>query len=284
MREKYYTGEVLELDSQPTVSRPALAEGGELKMTSDIDLGDTYNYIDVNEPVIVERMLSEGLTSQQISSTPIHLSSHVQLSTDGRALYGNYSGESGIVTLYPATPVHALHNESRRQMLDYDIDELPLDGVDNFVSARMSTTLWHELRHVRQFYCDGLTQDEYDEQLKPARTKTTLGIIGLAATAGSTLYFSYPYLPGDDILKGVLAAGAGVLVGCIGGNILRRKEHKNYAIKYENHPQEQDARQAGDEAPGDIITAELKPHATVVSRPHGYVSRRDVINTAANLI
>ena len=285
--EKYYAGEVLQIDGVPTVPKPASDRVETLTVTADTDLGRHFSYLDINEPATLARMRGEGLSEQNIADTPIHLSADASIDDNSRVLRGLYNLDTGDLTLYPIASLLLLHSKTAMEMRDqgYGAETVTLlQDADIFESASLSQTLWHELRHAKQRHCEGYSAERNAEKYDRVRLGQKIGKIAVWAGSIGVLIATRELLPGDEALRTLWAVDAGMASWFAGMKALGHHVRKQVAEVYKHDPHEKDAETAGEEAPSTAAIVGLRPHATLVRLPSTTISRSALINTAANLI
>lgn len=277
----------LQIDGEPIISRPQVdGEVTVLPITFDTRLGEVFKELDINEPATLQRLRDEGFSEQQIAAIPIHFSA--ALKTDGRGCTkGHYTFKDTSVTLYPVTQLAEVHHTAQTEMLEHGLGDdfvLPLPGLHVFESVRLSEVLWHEIRHAKQHHLGENTQEVHGRRYKPLQRAANLGNIASAAAAMVAGIATHELISFDEPSATIMSLNA-IGYTWLGSQLaLKRYIGRRMAATYSADPAELDAFEAGKEAPGTAATMVPHDHYTIARLPKGTIPRRELINTAANLL
>lgn len=281
----YHTS--LQIDGEPIISRPQVdGEVTVLPITFDTRLGEVFKELDINEPATLRHLRKEGFSEKEITTIPIHFSAK-QTRNDDIYIRGHYTFSDGSVTLYPLTQLTQVHCTAHAEMLQQGLGDdciVPLTGIDLFESMRLSETLWHEIRHAKQHRLGEYSEELNQQQYEPLRRRVKLGKIASIAAAVAAGIATHNLLPLDEPSASIMGLSA-VGYTLLGSQLaLRRYLKRGMAAVYSAIPAELDAFAAGKEAPARAVSMVPRDHYAVARLPEGTIPRRELINTAANLL
>ncbi len=237
-----------------------------IRTSVDLAVGDTFSEVDIDYPTVIERMRSEGMTEEQIQSAQIIISANQATGDLGASLLGAYNIPDDIITLYPiqrqtlitqnlvalATDVHNLCAEYDLPVPPSDKGDALIDQQSTAVSAETSDTLYHELRHRRNHIVErpkGLYRFKLQVFGRPMAAFTTM--FGTTMAAGEYICNAAHLGPVAILGTYAIAAYASIHVS--------DKAVYSASELYELNPDERSARQAGTEAPSDVVRMQLRP-------------------------
>lgn len=254
-----------------------------IRTSVDIRLGDYYREFDIDYDATIQRLRDEGLTDEQIEQTSLEFSAETPgtVHDDGRTAtvtQGIYRKGTGEITVYPphTAQLHQLDGAlkgmraSTSLMLEGDhttdyrmvareAEEVTLHAHAMRARQEVSDTLYHEMRHRRN---DAV---ESPKGMRAFKAK----LIGRPASAYFLTYYSLNML-GDqlehvahlDIPQQIGISALSLVAAFKAAELARYAPQTAYMMNLD----EISAREAGQEAPADLVSLAYRSHDETTQR------------------
>lgn len=199
-----------------------------------LEHGQGIESIEINIAGITEYLRQGGVSDEEIGKTSITLSDTRQPDRDGETTKGNNNRESHVINLFYGEEVACAASAG-----------IPI--VDEIFSAKMTSTLVHELKHSELIHDEEL-QADVKKLYRSANRKNLAKVMGTyvtTLTAGSVLI--------ENIANTSMATGfnfAVIPAGALGLLVLKRTRTTTPQQLYDRNPEEALCRQAASEYRG----------------------------------
>lgn len=246
-----------------------------IRTSVDVQLGDIYRNFEIDYDRLITRMRDEGMTDEQIESTSLVVSadrpSEQKNSELAMVTRGLYNARTESIKLYPtheatvdqmsgllanikasAEAMKELDYSTTSTSPDYkqvgrDAEVAELSDRAAETGAKVSGTLYHEVRHRRN---DVVAPPEGVRMHNAKILARPVGAYALTLASMSTIgnYLAM------NLHLGIIEHIGMSAISCVSAVAVMKKARYTPEKIYEMNPDEVSAREAGEEAPADLVS------------------------------